>query len=133
MWFALGVILFIREEKRDHRFFVPILLTVGASWILVEKIIKPLVARSRPALELGAIIIGDGRTDFSFPSSHATIAWAFVVVLANKEPRWRWLFFTLATLISFSRIYLGKHYPLDVLAGGLIGWGIGQVVRKGMR
>ena len=128
VWFVLGVILFIREEKKDHNFFMPILLAVGASWILVEKITKPLVARSRPALELGAIIIGDGQTDFSFPSSHATIAWAMATLFAAKEPRWRWVFFVLAAFISFSRIYLGKHYPFDVVAGGLLGWGIGTVI-----
>jgi len=49
------------------------------------------------------------------------------VVLSHKEPKWKWVFFALAILISFSRIYLGKHYPLDVIAGGVLGWIIGKV------
>ncbi|MEK9143684.1 MAG: phosphatase PAP2 family protein [Patescibacteria group bacterium] len=127
IWLILGGILFVHEETKDHRFFAPILLSAGASWILVEKILKPWVARSRPALEIGAILVGDGRTDFSFPSGHATISWALAVVLSRKEPRWKWMFYTLAVLISLSRIYLGVHYPLDVAAGTLFGWGIGSL------
>ena len=129
VWFVLGVILILKEEIKDHWFLAPIVAAGGTSWLLVEKIIKPWAARSRPALEAGAIIVGDGRTDFSFPSGHATIAWAMAVVLSRKEPKWRWLFYTLAILISFSRIYLGKHYPLDVVAGALLGAVIGQTTR----
>lgn len=129
VWFVLGVILILKEEKKDHWFLAPIAAAGGTSWLLVEKIIKPWAVRSRPALEIGAIIVGDGRTDFSFPSGHATIAWAMAVVLSRKEPKWRWLFYTLAFLISFSRIYLGKHYPLDVVAGALLGTAIGYAAR----
>lgn len=154
VWFVLGVILILKEEKKDlparaspacyalrsiagrlrrlqagHWFLAPIAAAGATSWVLVERIIKPWAARSRPALEIGAIIVGDGRTDFSFPSGHATIAWAMAVVLSRKEPKWRWLFYTLAFLISFSRIYLGKHYPLDVVAGALLGTAIGYAAR----
>lgn len=125
VWLALGVILFLREEKKDHLFFAPILVSAATSWVLIEKIIKPLIARPRPTLEMGAIILGHDLADFSFPSGHATIAWALATVLAHREPKWKMLFFILAFLISFSRIYIGKHYPLDVIAGGVLGWGIG--------
>ncbi|MBI5619978.1 phosphatase PAP2 family protein [Candidatus Gottesmanbacteria bacterium] len=128
VWFVIGVWLFLREEKKDRWFFAPLVLAGAASWLLVEQILKPWAARSRPALEAGAVIVGDGRTDFSFPSGHATIAWAMAVVLSNKEPKWRWIFYLLAILISFSRIYIGKHFPLDVVAGGLLGWGIGRLM-----
>lgn len=127
VWLVLGGILFLREEKKDHLFFAPILVSAATSWILVEKIIKPLVARPRPSLEMGAIILGIDLADYSFPSGHATIAWALATVLARKEPKWKIFFFILAFLISFSRIYIGVHYPLDVIAGGLLGWGIGKI------
>lgn len=118
VWFVLGVILILKEEKKDHWFFLPLLLAGLASWVVVELIIKPFVARPRPDLSEG----------FSFPSGHATIAWAMAVVLSRKEPKWRWLFYTLAFLISFSRIYLGKHFPLDVVAGALLGATVGFFV-----
>lgn len=116
IWFVLGVVLFLREEKKHHKFFIPIVGAGFLSWILVDFILKPLVARPRPT---------DILTDFSFPSGHATIAFAMAVVLSKIEPRWEWWLYSLAVAISFTRIYLGVHYPLDVLAGVLLGSGIG--------
>lgn len=117
IWLLFGAWLFFREEKRDH-FFIAKLGSIGiATWVLVEKILKPLIARPRPIPIPG---------DFAFPSGHAAIAWAMAVLLSQKEPRFRWVFYLLAAAISFSRIYLGKHFPLDVVAGGVLGWGIAK-------
>ncbi|MBI3343095.1 phosphatase PAP2 family protein [Candidatus Gottesmanbacteria bacterium] len=127
IWFFLAVLLFVKEEKKATWFFAPILAAGGTSLLLIEQIIKPLIARPRPTFEMGAIILGNTLPDFSFPSGHATIAWALAVVLAYKEPKWKTFFFILAFLISFSRMYIGKHYPLDVLFGALLGWGIGRI------
>lgn len=127
IWFCITVILFIKEEKKDRWFFAPFLAAGAMSWFLVEVLLKPIVARSRPGLELGTIIVGFQSDTFSFPSGHATIAFAMAVVLAQKEPRWKWTFYTLAVLISLSRIYLGVHYPLDVIAGSIIGLVIGRL------
>ncbi len=127
IWFILAAALFLKEEKKDHWFFMPVLLAGGASWTVVELVLKPLVGRIRPSDLLEAIIVGSGADGYSFPSGHATIAWALATVLAHKEPKYKLFFFILAFLISFSRIYIGKHYPLDVISGAVIGWGIGQV------
>ena len=115
IWFFPGGLLFLKEERKDNWFFLPLIIAGSVSWALVELILKPLVARPRP----------DGSGGFSFPSGHATIAFACAIVLSKKEPRLRWLWFTLATLISLSRVYLGKHFPLDILAGASIGFIIG--------
>ena len=133
IWFALGLWLIAKEEKRDHGFFLRLFVTGGIAWIS-QWVLKEWVGRPRPSEAMGAIIIGhDVLAGNSFPSGHAMIAWAMAVVIAAREPRWRWGLFALALLISFSRIYLGKHYPLDVLVGGFIGWGIGQLARKVMQ
>lgn len=127
IWFLLAVWLFVREEKKDHWFFAPLLSAGAVSWLFVEQILKPLIARPRPAEYVGAIILeAASNGSFSFPSGHATIAWALAPILAEKEPRWRWGLYALAFLISFSRIYIGKHFPLDVAVGGLLGWIIGK-------
>jgi undecaprenyl-diphosphatase len=118
IWFFIAIIFFFREEKRDHRFFLPSILATCGSYIVSELVLKNIVVRSRPP---GAYL-----TDYSFPSTHATIAWAMAVVLSSHEPRYRYWFYGLALLISLSRIYLGAHYPLDVLGGALLGVGIGK-------
>lgn len=127
IWFIIAIVLFIQEEKKDHWFFAPFLFAGGLSYFVSELLLKPLVGRIRPSLDMGASIVGNQSTDPSFPSGHATIAFAMAVVLSRKEPKWKWIFYSLAVLISLSRIYLGVHYPLDVIAGGIIGLVIGSL------
>ncbi len=124
IWFILAVILFFREEKRDHWFFAPFIFSSIIGWVVSEVILKWLVRRPRPSVDIGAIILTKPG-NFSFPSTHATLAWAMAYLLSREEPRLRWLFYTLAICICLSRIYLGVHFPTDIIAGGLIGWGIG--------
>ena len=66
---------------------------------------------------------------YSFPSGHATVSFACATTLALAVPRLTWPLFTLATLISFSRVYVGVHYPLDVLAGAALGVAIAIALR----
>jgi undecaprenyl-diphosphatase len=121
IWLLLAVWLFVREEKRDHWFFLPVAVASGLSLFITDLLLKNFFARIRPS---GALL-----TDYSFPSGHATFAWALAVVLASKEPRARWLFYSLAFFISLSRVYLGVHYPADIVAGSMIGVLIGLVVQ----
>lgn len=122
IWFVFGVLLYIREEQKYIKFFLPIAFAGGTSYILVEYILKPFIARVRPTLEMGAIIVEEGKSDFSMPSGHATIAFAMAGVLSAYEPRYKPYFYTIASLIAFSRIFLGVHYPGDVLVGALLGF-----------
>ena len=57
----------------------------------------------------------------SIPSGHTTTAFACATMLGFIIPRWRWPLFLLAAAIGFSRVYVGVHYPLDVLAGAALG------------
>jgi undecaprenyl-diphosphatase len=63
--------------------------------------------------------------DGSFPSGHAASSFACATVLAFAVPRYAPLLFLLAAAIGFSRVYVGVHYPLDVLAGAALGAAIG--------
>jgi len=63
----------------------------------------------------------------SFPSGHATIAFACATVLAWKVPRLAFPAFVLAGAIAWSRVYVGVHWPLDVLGGAIIGLAVGSV------
>jgi undecaprenyl-diphosphatase len=66
----------------------------------------------------------------SFPSGHATVAFASATVLALAVPRLRVPLYVLAALIAFSRVYVGVHYPFDVLAGAVLGVGLAIALRK---
>jgi undecaprenyl-diphosphatase len=68
----------------------------------------------------------------SFPSGHATTSFACATVLALMLPRLRVPLFLLAAAVSWSRVYVGVHYPLDVLAGAALGVGIGIGVARAL-
>ena len=78
---------------------------------------KDLVPRHRPFVTQ----LGPKTTTHSFPSGHSATSFACAMVLSAAAPRLRGLFYGLATLIAFSRLYNGDHFPLDVLAGAVLG------------
>ena len=63
--------------------------------------------------------------DLSLPSGHAATSFAAATVLTLAHPRAGVPLFALAALIAWSRVYVGVHYPFDVLAGALLGVGVG--------
>lgn len=64
----------------------------------------------------------------SFPSGHANNAFMVAAFLAACIKRKRIVFYSVAGLVSLSRVYLGVHFPSDVLMGALLGWGITQLI-----
>ena len=60
----------------------------------------------------------------SFPSAHAAITLALAIVVARYHRRLGKLLILFAVLVGLSRLYVGVHYPVDVIAGFVIGWGI---------
>jgi undecaprenyl-diphosphatase len=65
--------------------------------------------------------------DPSFPSAHTTFSFMTATVLSSWFPRYQLLFFPLAGFIGWTRIYLGLHYPTDVIGGALLGYGITKI------
>jgi len=64
----------------------------------------------------------------SFPSAHAANNFAAAAVCSAFFRRWGWLLFLPASLVSYSRVYVGSHWPLDVMVSALLGLGIGLLV-----
>jgi undecaprenyl-diphosphatase len=90
--------------------------------------LKFLIKRERPLFFLemySKLSKGPGEIlDPSFPSAHAAYSFMMATLLATWFPRYRVLFFILAGFIGWTRIYLGLHYPIDVIAGGILGYAI---------
>lgn len=126
-WFALAGALLAQTAYRRHWFAFKTILwigaTVGVSDALAAQILKPLLGRLRPCKIEGLVRVVEGCAgSLSFPSNHATNAAAFAVFwLFWKGPRAGALALACMTFVGLSRVYLGNHYPSDVLGGFAFG------------
>ncbi|MDP3731894.1 MAG: phosphatase PAP2 family protein [Candidatus Omnitrophota bacterium] len=95
---------------------------------LVVYFLKAWVVRPRPFAVLTEVNLLMKAGGFSFPSGHAALAFMAQTVLSRVFKKWRITLFMLALCVGFARIYAGVHYPLDVLAGIIIGIGLGYIL-----
>jgi undecaprenyl-diphosphatase len=93
----------------------------GISALGVGQIIIRLFPRPRPYDVHPAHLLVDRTTDPSFPSDHATLAFAIAVTVFRFNRRFGVILFFLAGLQCFARIYVGVHYPTDVFGGAILG------------
>lgn len=120
-WIALTVLLLIFPKTRPVGVASALALLIGA--LITNVALKNLVARTRPyeVVEGLQILIAKPK-DFSFPSGHSCASFAAAMVYLKMLPkRYGIPAVVLATLIAFSRLYVGVHYPTDVLVGIAIG------------
>lgn len=110
------------------------LLVAGTlAWVLA-KVMKALLERGRPAsffddVDLRGVFGADNIDGLGFPSGHVAVAFALaVVVYPYLTPRWRAVTLGLATIVAFTRLYFGAHFPLDALGGAALGVAIGAIV-----
>jgi undecaprenyl-diphosphatase len=101
---------------------------------IVDGVLKNAIGRERPPLadpRVHALI--PLPHDPSMPSGHAMMAFAGATLLALVAPRVGWVFFALAAGIAISRVYLGVHFPSDVVVGAAIGTLIGALAYAVLR
>lgn len=113
-----------------------ILITFGLCDYFSASIVKPAFERLRPCNDVALkdeinMLVSCGK-GFSFPSSHATNHFGIAMFLVGTfYSRWKWiapLAFLWAFSISFAQVYVGVHYPVDVLSGALLGCIIGYII-----
>ena len=135
---ALGLIAWLlsRDGARGRLVVLALVVGVGGADLSAAKLIKPTVGRLRPcrpeaALE-GVIVRDSCRGRNSFPSNHAANAAAAAVILGWRFRRRSWIGGGMAAVIGYSRVYLGVHYPGDVVGGWILGSGLGVLVAWGV-
>lgn len=122
---VLLLVCYVDGRQRDDLTAVAASVWAGAAALValgVGQLIGGAVGRARPYETMTNVhLLVDKTTDFSFPSDHATAAGAVAVGLLFANRRWGTVASVLAVLMAFTRVYVGAHYPGDVVAGLALG------------
>jgi len=133
VWPLIIVLLAIlwKGEARGRWMVLLAVIAVAIIDPVIYRILKPLIGRIRPcheiALEWIRIVDGCGGK-YGFPSSHAANFFGIAVVVGGFYKKTRYYFYPIAALVAIGRVYLGVHYPSDVVAGSLFGAATGFAV-----
>ncbi|NWF89609.1 MAG: phosphatase PAP2 family protein [Ignavibacteriaceae bacterium] len=93
-----------------------------------HKVIKEIFQRIRPCNALSDVITPLGcNGTYSFPSNHALNNFAAATFFYRLYPKLKWVLFVTASLVAISRVYLGLHYPSDIVGGAIIGFAFGSI------
>lgn len=128
-YLVMMVFILFKHKLKGLYLLLALFATVGLADTVSSKILKPTVKRVRPcndpAMQADVkLLVGCGRA-YSFTSSHAAnhfaIAGFLVFTLGWRYRSWKWWLFFWAGSIAFAQVYVGVHYPLDVIFGTLVG------------
>ncbi|MFZ4058631.1 MAG: phosphatase PAP2 family protein [Ferruginibacter sp.] len=139
-WIPLYIFVAYKVYKTNPNllflFFLSSLITFGLTDYTSANIIKPLVARLRPCYDKTTSsymnLLLDCGGAYSFPSSHAANHFGLAMIwyrlsIFSQRKRWYWVW-PWAAAIGYAQIYVGKHFPLDIIAGAILGTLLGLLV-----
>lgn len=118
-WLAICAVIFIFGGEKGRKVAILCIVALALGYFISETL-KYLVARPRPYAVLNGVNFYFYMEGYSFPSGHSIASFTACTFLGIKYG-YLYLFLACALLVGFSRIYLGLHYPSDVIFGALIG------------
>ncbi|MFS4469517.1 phosphatase PAP2 family protein [Maribacter sp. 2210JD10-5] len=127
LFLFFGFLLFRKYTKREALFIILTILTMVFFVVTLTDLTKEVVARLRPNndLEINQIIrILRSPSGYSFFSGHASSSFSITTIVflfLRKRFRWSFLFYLWPILFTWSRIYVGVHFPIDLIVGALVG------------
>jgi undecaprenyl-diphosphatase len=128
---AIARALGVRKTGRALRVATPSIII--ATWF-VDQPVKALFRRRRPFIDVvRALVVGRRPDGWSFPSGHSAAAFSGAWMLTTIWPHRGPLFFALAATVGFSRVYVGAHYPGDVVTGATVGMVVAEAIRRPVR
>ena len=131
LWIGIALVLALVWRRRGV--LVLTVIAVAAA-DLVARGLKQLVDVERPSsryAEPKPLVAAPH--DHTFPSGHAATSFAAATILTAARPRWGPLWFLLALAVGFSRVYVGVHYPLDIVGGAVLGIATAIALRRLVR
>jgi len=131
-WYIAYIILlgisFVKGGRRGKIAGIGVLVLILITDQLSAGLIKDVFHRVRPCGALKDVITPLGcNGTFSFPSNHAVNNFAAAFLYYKLFPKLKWALFITASLVAISRVYVGLHYPSDILGGAVIGSAFGYV------
>ena len=123
---VIGVLVIVFLEKRWRKCWYDFFFIVSSVLLargLVTPVIRLFYHRDRPFLAMPETVIKliEKGNEASFPSGHAILFFAMAMAIYYVRPKFAAYFFIAATLVSIARVFVGVHYPLDILGGALLG------------
>lgn len=130
VFIALAALIILRGKRKDRWGLVLLAVTVLTSDFICN-LLKHAFMRVRPcsAIDGVRLLVGCGHS-YSLPSGHATNIFAAMVFLTIRYKRYFPVFITVALAVSYSRVYVGVHYPMDVITGAALGSGAAIVISE---
>ena len=127
IWLLLAIIFMFFKKTRATG--VMLLVSLSVCLLIGEFGIKSIVCRPRPFIDNPAILVnGSQPSGFSFPSGHSASSFAAAMVLILNHKKTGIVAMILASLIAFSRLYNGVHYPSDIICGILLGIIVASII-----
>lgn len=120
IWIIIGLALMLSKKYRFTGIMT--LFSILLCAIFGDIVLKNIFHRVRPFMDMNGIgLLIQAPSSYSFPSGHTTVSFSAASIIAKRLTNYSPSIFLLAIIISFSRLYLLVHFPLDILGGALLG------------